>query len=84
MLLLKLGWYVTIYTIKKLYEVQYILYDDIFNNNFVTAYRPGIGAYNVEDIPYMKCTHVIYSFVGLSNVTWEVSILDPEVQVLSI
>jgi GH18 family chitinase len=43
------------------------------------AYRPGIGEYTVDDIPYSKCTHLIYSFVGVSNVTWEVSILDPEV-----
>jgi len=43
------------------------------------VYRPGIGEYTVEDIPYTKCTHLIYSFVGVSNVTWEVSVLDPEV-----
>jgi len=43
------------------------------------AYRPGIGEYNVENIPYNKCTHLIYSFVGISNATWEVQILDPEV-----
>jgi len=47
------------------------------------VYRPGIGQYTVDDIPYMKCTHLIYSFVGVSNVTWEVSVLDPEVCVPS-
>ncbi|CAG0917165.1 unnamed protein product [Notodromas monacha] len=42
------------------------------------VYRPGPGSYDVEDVPVDLCTHVIYSFVGLSNVTWEITILDPQ------
>nr|BAA12287.1 chitinase [Penaeus japonicus] len=41
-------------------------------------YRPGDGFYDIEDIPAGLCTDLIYSFIGLSNVTWEVLILDPE------
>lgn len=44
------------------------------------VYRPGDGVYDVEDIPADLCTDLIYSFCGLSNVTWEVMVLDPEVR----
>ena len=46
------------------------------------AYRPEGAVYTIEDTPVELCTHVIYSFCGVSNVTWEVLILDPEVKYL--
>jgi chitinase len=32
--------------------------------------------YDIDNIPANLCTHVIYSFVGLNSLTWEVSVLD--------
>ncbi|XP_076360953.1 endochitinase-like [Tachypleus tridentatus] len=42
------------------------------------VYRPEPMNYDIEDIPADLCTHIIYSFVGLSNLTWEVISLDPQ------
>ena len=50
-------------------------------SNWAT-YRPDVGKYTVDDIPYNKCTHLIYSFVGVSNVTWEILVLDEMVRLI--
>jgi chitinase len=42
--------------------------------------NPKEGRYTVDDIPGKLCTHVLYSFAGVNNVTWELLILDPEVR----
>lgn len=41
------------------------------------AYRKEDGKYDVTDIDPKLCTHIIYSFAGLDNVTYEMKPLDP-------
>jgi chitinase len=41
-----------------------------------SAYRPGNGKFLVENIDPMLCTHIIYAYAGLDNVTHSIQILD--------
>ena len=41
-----------------------------------SAYRPTNGAFTVENIDPMLCTHIIYAFAGLDNVTYSINSLD--------
>lgn len=40
------------------------------------AWRPGKGQFTVDNIDPSLCTHIIYSFAGLDNVTYTIRSLD--------
>ncbi|OQR75642.1 endochitinase-like [Tropilaelaps mercedesae] len=61
------------------------LYGQIQDRGKVVCYyqtwaynRPTPYTYDIEDIPAELCTHLVYSFVGLSNKTWELVSIDPK------
>ncbi|XP_003745198.1 endochitinase [Galendromus occidentalis] len=64
------------------------LYGEIQGRGKVVCYyqtwaynRPAPYTYDIEDIPAELCTHLIYSFVGLSNKTWEVVSIDEKLDI---
>jgi len=40
-------------------------------------YRPGYGAFDVDDIDASLCTHGMYGFADLDNATWTIKVWDP-------
>jgi chitinase len=44
-------------------------------------YRPDIGKFGIEDIQIDMCTHIIYSFIGITKSTNDILIIDPEFDV---
>lgn len=62
----------------------YLTLSDVNSHNKVvacyvagwSAYRPNNGAFTVDNIDPMLCTHIIYAFAGLDNVTYSIKSLD--------
>jgi len=63
---------------------------ELFYSGLVTNDSPAVkarvvcywGSWNIGQenyIPVDKCTHVIYSFIGLNNGTWKATVLNPQV-----
>jgi len=41
------------------------------------AYRPGNGAFSIENLRTEHCTHLIYAFAGINASDWTIRSLDP-------
>lgn len=56
----------------------FLTYQDVLICYYDTwsTYRPGNGAFNVENIDPQLCTHIVYAFFGISQ-DGAVRILDP-------
>ncbi|KAK6625867.1 hypothetical protein RUM43_006166 [Polyplax serrata] len=44
-------------------------------------YRPGVGKYDVDNIPTDRCTDIIYSFIGVNEKDWSVLVLDEHLEI---
>lgn len=40
------------------------------------VYRPQGGKFSIKDIEPKYCTHLIYSFMGLNETTWQIQSID--------
>lgn len=41
------------------------------------TYRPGNGAFSLENLHSKYCTHLIYAFAGLNASDWTIRSIDP-------
>lgn len=61
------------------------LFTDVNSHNKVVvcyvaswaAYRPGKGAFTWENVDPSLCTHIIYTFAGINNQTFNIHSMDP-------